>query len=369
MFKIQCVECLKFNADKTEKCVRCDSNKLITEDGMSLTYQNNKYKTKEFSEEVNKLIGVTDNKVYFRRNKFELSRQYLHNYVIKNIKNNTFNKIYLPCIVALIATFIIFVVAFAMKITEAVLPMEMINSLFYFSIIAQTAAIGVTLYFMHKDYKVIKFFDENEFKFQFMSKKTFEKLKDNLYSEGGYVYFRPLETKRLIIRELNDDDINEYYTFFKNEKVHRFLFTNAFKNKGEVVADVDQIISDYRDRRVSKLAIVLKEKNILIGYIGLSKRDYNPRTAQIIYALGEQFWGQGYTPEAVSAFVELLIENGKTDIYATRLEENESSGKVLEKCGFIRNFNKDMDLLDEGIIKHVIGYSYPLGVTSQNEKN
>ena len=86
MFKIQCVECLKFNADKTEKCVRCDSDKLITEDGMSLTYQNNKYKTKEFSEEVNKLIGVTDNKVYFRRNKFELSRQYLHNYVIKNIK-------------------------------------------------------------------------------------------------------------------------------------------------------------------------------------------------------------------------------------------------------------------------------------------
>lgn len=369
MSMFQCVECLKTSNEKIEKCGRCGSSKLTNEDKHVLTYQNKTYAKKEFEVEVNKLIGLSDNRVYYRMNEFELSRQYLYKYVIKNIKKNTFVRIFLPCIGALVVAFLILIVAVIIKTIPNVLSEEISNALVYFAVASQIAGIAITLYLVQKDFKVIKYFDENEFKYQFLNKEAYKFLMDNLYNEGGYFYFRPLETKRLVVREFNDDDIYDYYEFFKNEKVHKFLFTNAFRNKDEVIEDIDQLISDYKERKTTKLAMVLKDTNHLIGYIGLSKRDYDPKAAQIIYAIGERYWGKGYTPEAVSAFVEWLIKNGKTDIYATRLEENEPSGKVLEKCGFIRNFNKDTDLIDEGIIKHVIGYSYPVGGTKPNEKN
>lgn len=369
MRKFQCVECLKINTEKMDKCIRCGSEKILFEEKNNLLYKNLGYTKKAYEEEVDKLIGLSDNRVYYRVNEFEFSRQYLYKYVLRNIKKNTFLKIFLPCIGALLLAVFVLIVAIIIKLAVTVLPNEITNALVYFAIAIQIISILITIYFVYKDYKVIKYFDENEFKFQFLDKITYRYLKDNLYNEGAYFSFRPLESKRLTIREFNDSDVESYYELFSNENVHRFLFTKALKDRTDAIEDIDNLIKDYMARKSTRFAIVLRETDKVIGYVGLSKIEKDPKSAQIIYAVGEKYWGQGYTPEAVSSFVRWLIKSGKTDIYATRLEENVYSGKVLEKCGFIRNTKKDVDLMSGGVLRHVIGYSYPLGGKQTNEKN
>jgi RimJ/RimL family protein N-acetyltransferase len=80
-------------------------------------------------------------------------------------------------------------------------------------------------------------------------------------------------------------------------------------------------------------AIVLREREILIGAIGLviSKRH---EFAELGYWIGKPYWGNGYCTEAVKT----VLEHGFTRlnlnrIHAYYMTRNPASGRVLEKAG------------------------------------
>ena len=107
------------------------------------------------------------------------------------------------------------------------------------------------------------------------------------------------------------------------------------------------------------MAICLKDSDSLIGYIGLSTYDLTIKTCQVVYAIEEAYWHQGYVSEALNAFILYLIDVEKKEIiYAGHVKENENSGKVLLKCGFERCESRDSNLVIHNEVKKIIGYIY-----------
>lgn len=173
----------------------------------------------------------------------------------------------------------------------------------------------------------------------------------------NYIYFKPIETERLIIRELNIDDVYSYFDFANDEEVFRYMNASHLKQISEAKQIIDRAIYDYNLGNIFRLGIHLKDENKIIGFIGLSKYDLSLYSCQIIYAIGKGYWNKGYVSEVVSYFVRYLKSIGKKLIIAGHVEENVNSGKVLLKNGFIRDPRRDTQMIIHGELKNIINYS------------
>jgi RimJ/RimL family protein N-acetyltransferase len=81
--------------------------------------------------------------------------------------------------------------------------------------------------------------------------------------------------------------------------------------------------------------VIANEKE-LIGAIGINLQDdVNRFSAEIGYWLGEPFWGNGITTEALKIFTEFAFKNFSLNrIYANVFEGNDVSERVLVKAGY-----------------------------------
>ncbi len=173
----------------------------------------------------------------------------------------------------------------------------------------------------------------------------------------SYIYFKPIITERLIIRELKLEDCYDYFEFSKNGKVFTYMNSSALVDINEARQKILNAIKEYELGLIFRLGIALKESNKIIGFIGLSKYDLSIYSCQIIYAVGEDYWNKGYVSESVSHFVNYLKSIGKTLIIAGHVEDNINSGKVLLKNGFKRDPRRDTQMIIHGQLKNIINYS------------
>ena len=97
---------------------------------------------------------------------------------------------------------------------------------------------------------------------------------------------------------------------------------------------IKAMLSAEKDK-VFAFAITLDDK--AIGSIGVFRQEnIHFRTAEMGYYIGEEYWGNGYTTEAVKQASSFVFEN--TDIiriFAAPFAYNTASCRVLEKAGFI----------------------------------
>lgn len=143
-----------------------------------------------------------------------------------------------------------------------------------------------------------------------------------------------LETERLILRQLTNDDapfilelLNEP-SFIQNigdRKVRTIEDAQAYILNGPV--------NSYEKHGFGSCLAILKETNESIGMCGLIKRD-GLEDVDIGYALLPKFWSKGYAVEAARA----VKEYAKNVIGLKRLvaivdPANEASIRVLEKIG------------------------------------
>jgi RimJ/RimL family protein N-acetyltransferase len=72
----------------------------------------------------------------------------------------------------------------------------------------------------------------------------------------------------------------------------------------------------------------------LVGSIDLSIEEGRSSSGALGYWIGEEFWGQGYAPEAGHAMLEFAFDIlGLEEVTANVLPENSRSVRVLEKIG------------------------------------
>lgn len=145
-----------------------------------------------------------------------------------------------------------------------------------------------------------------------------------------------LETKRLIIRNGNKDDIQDIQEFRNSEFVLKYNAMNV-SNEEEILKEISH-------------SYILYEKYIkkVIGVISIEEDTlrYDVHSKCISYYLNEKYTRQGYMIEALQQVLkELFKEN---DIISARVfVGNDASKKLLEKLGFMH----------EGTLRHAVkGY-------------
>jgi RimJ/RimL family protein N-acetyltransferase len=100
----------------------------------------------------------------------------------------------------------------------------------------------------------------------------------------------------------------------------------------EVVEDgwVEALATRTGDRTLSPWAIVLRDRDVIVGFCGFFVRPVKGTTMG--YAIVPQHRGQGFATEAAAAVLDWAERHG-VDVYASIRPPNPASVRVLEKIG------------------------------------
>ncbi len=142
-----------------------------------------------------------------------------------------------------------------------------------------------------------------------------------------------IRTERLVIRELTVADAVDYAREADDPRIAAGL-RDGFPSPYTVALARGFLSS--ADERHPLYSLGITRDGALIGAVGLLPGDDVGRfTAEVGYWLGVNHWGQGYATEALAAFTDYVFANTEF----VRLEGgvfagNDTSGRVLEKCGY-----------------------------------
>jgi [ribosomal protein S5]-alanine N-acetyltransferase len=144
-----------------------------------------------------------------------------------------------------------------------------------------------------------------------------------------------LETERLILREIVESD-DEFMLDLLNQP--SFIKYIGDRNVRTLEQSREFIESRYRksyaENGFGLYAVELKEDQTPIGICGFVKRDTLP-DADIGFAFLPQFEKKGYAFESASAVMKMGREVlDLKRVLAITSQDNESSGRLLEKLGF-----------------------------------
>ncbi|WP_229719411.1 GNAT family N-acetyltransferase [Winogradskyella schleiferi] len=146
-----------------------------------------------------------------------------------------------------------------------------------------------------------------------------------------------LETKRLILRPVTEADANDFFELDSNPKVHVFLGNQPVKTISESEAMIANILEQYKNNGLGRLAMVEKSTNAFIGWAGLKYEDQLRKEFNYYdlgYRLKEQFWGKGYATEASFASLDYGFKDLKLKEIGAAADVNHSaSNSILKKIG------------------------------------
>lgn len=138
-----------------------------------------------------------------------------------------------------------------------------------------------------------------------------------------------INTARLILRPLQDSDAGLIKLYVGDERVALNL---AVVPHPYPDGAAEAYIEGSRDPENTEIIWAMELNNELIGVISITPKDTG--RGNIGYWLAPQFWGAGFTPEALEAVVGFARENGFTGLDASVHQGNQGSARVLVKEGF-----------------------------------
>ncbi|WMJ88460.1 GNAT family N-acetyltransferase [Anaerocolumna sp. MB42-C2] len=141
-----------------------------------------------------------------------------------------------------------------------------------------------------------------------------------------------LETDRLLLRNWEISDLEDFYEYAKNPNVGPM----AGWKPHESLDESRKILNSFIERE-EVWAVVYRVNRKVIGSIGLhndSKRN-SANIKMLGYVLSEDYWGMGLIPEAVREVIRYSFE--ELDLALLSIYHypfNVQSKRVIEKCGF-----------------------------------
>lgn len=157
-----------------------------------------------------------------------------------------------------------------------------------------------------------------------------------------------IETDRLILREIIQEDAQDMFLMDSNPHVHRYLGQNPVSHIDQIHKVILMVQKQYEDNGIGRFAIIEKKTNQFIGWTGLKlvREMINNKTNyyDLGYRLKEAYWGRGIATESAIASLDYGFNiMGLEEIYSMCEVGNISSANVIEKCGFnyIETINYD----------------------------
>lgn len=184
-----------------------------------------------------------------------------------------------------------------------------------------------------------------------------------------------LKTDRLILRQFADSDASRIHHLVNDKEVayttHYIPYPYPEGAAEEWLKEHEQLVR-VGEAVVFAVCIAGKEidtdkligsadaenqtEPLLIGTVGLAIANLDHR-AELGYWLGREYWGQGYGTEAVTAAIDFGFDAlGLHRIFATHIQRNVASARVLKKVGFKREGVLRQHARKWGVFEDVICY-------------
>ena len=146
-----------------------------------------------------------------------------------------------------------------------------------------------------------------------------------------------IHTSRLSLRSISAADVDDFYAVYSNPEVMRYWSTPPLPNIEAASKLISEIEEGNERHNMLKWGIALRSNDALIGSVTLFNLEFTHRRAEIGYAQGRAYWGQGYMQETLKAVINYAFDS----LNIHRLEadvdpRNAASVRTLERLGFQR---------------------------------
>ncbi|MFO0808403.1 MAG: GNAT family N-acetyltransferase [Gemmataceae bacterium] len=144
-----------------------------------------------------------------------------------------------------------------------------------------------------------------------------------------------LETDRLRLRPLTDEDAEAVFAYASNANVTRYTVFDAHRTIDDARTFVGPMAQGhYLERVPEPLGIVLKAEATLVGSLGCHWASQPNHCMELGYAIGEPWWNRGIATEAARALLAHTFATYEVErIQAHHMAGNEASGRVMRKLG------------------------------------
>ena len=147
--------------------------------------------------------------------------------------------------------------------------------------------------------------------------------------------FRELETEHLLLRQLQMEDVYEYYErLFGDADVSRYMMFDPHQDIGESLSDLQQKLENYEAGNFYCWGVTEKDDESLIGLAELIHLDERDNSCSVVIMLGCNYWNRGYGTQMLKEVTRFAFEElGLERITAEHISKNAAAGAVMRKAG------------------------------------
>lgn len=149
--------------------------------------------------------------------------------------------------------------------------------------------------------------------------------------------FPILETERLVLREVTNEDAQQIFNYLSDEEVMKYYGLEPFKTIEDAVDEISWYQSLFNQKKGIRWGITLKEQGEVIGSCGFHNKVSQHYRTEIGFELSRVYWGQGIAREAIEAIIQYGMEYMSLHRIEALIEPpNLPSQRLVEKLGFTR---------------------------------
>ena len=165
-----------------------------------------------------------------------------------------------------------------------------------------------------------------------------------------------LETPRTLITEFDLSMAPAVHLNSLDEDTRRFLPDEVFETVDDARETIEFLMTVYASQDGPLVYPVLLKDGTNIGYVQLVPLEDG---FEVGYHIGKAYTCRGYATEALSAFLSYIMPRKQLHtVWGICDAENVASIRVLEKCGFRKQY--DGMGLYQGKEKPIVKYTYTL---------
>nr|WP_294924596.1 GNAT family N-acetyltransferase [uncultured Flavobacterium sp.] len=174
----------------------------------------------------------------------------------------------------------------------------------------------------------------------------------------NFTPFPIIETERLVLRQITNDDVNEIFELRSNPETMKYIPRPLAKTTEDALEHIATIEEKIILNEGINWGITLKGHERLLGMIGFYRMQPENFRSEIGYMLLPEFHGKGIITEAVKRLITYGFDDLKLhSIEAVIDPENFASEKVLQKCNFIKEAHLKESQFYEGKFLDKVIYS------------
>ena len=149
--------------------------------------------------------------------------------------------------------------------------------------------------------------------------------------------FQNLETERLLLRRLTNDDFEEVIALRGNPETMKFIPRPLVKTKEDALEHLRMMEEKIINNTGINWGITIKGNLKIIGIIGHYKIQPENHRSEIGYMMLPEFNGKGYMSEAIKAVLVYGFDQlNLHSVEAVIDPDNVASEKILQKIGFVK---------------------------------